>query len=144
MSLLVAALALSSSLSGTGAALVPVDQPTVAPPVSGEARPALDWLALIDAQRWDDSWQATGVLFRSQVTKSDWASKIQSVRPPLGAVIARTLQSTEPTATLPGAPDGQYAVLRFATRFVNKQSATETVILTHENDGWKVIGYFIR
>jgi hypothetical protein len=46
--------------------------------------------------------------------------------------------------SLPGAPDGDYEVVQFQTRFANKAAATETVVLSREATGWKVDGYFIR
>ncbi len=44
-----------------------------------------------------------------------------------------------------GAPDGEYIVFKFATSFAHKQSATETLTLTHEpDDVWRVSGCFIH
>jgi hypothetical protein len=48
------------------------------------------------------------------------------------------------TKSLPGAPDGDYDIVRFNTEFANKHGAVETVVLTREAGGWKVDGYFIK
>jgi hypothetical protein len=45
---------------------------------------------------------------------------------------------------MPGAPDGDYEVVKFQTSFARKVGATETVVLAREASGWKVDGYFIR
>jgi hypothetical protein len=46
--------------------------------------------------------------------------------------------------TLPGAPDGEYVVIQYATRFEHKPSIIETVTPMLDKDGsWKVSGYFI-
>lgn len=46
---------------------------------------------------------------------------------------------------LPGAPDGEYAVIQFETSFANKKSAIETVTPMKDPDGkWRVSGYFIK
>ncbi len=47
--------------------------------------------------------------------------------------------------TLPGAPDGEYVVIRYRTEFENKMKAVETVTPMLEADGaWRVSGYYIR
>jgi hypothetical protein len=67
------------------------------------------------------------------------------VREPLGKVISRKLQSAQFTKSLPGAPDGQYVVIRYDTSFSNKQSAVETITPMLDKDGqWRVSGYFIK
>jgi len=139
MMLLFAVLALSPVLPG---AITPVAEAAVAEPSA--AQPALDWLALVDTQRWDDSWKQAGALFHSQVPEANWVSMVAGVRQPLGVVATRAVQSVEDATTLPGLPVGQYRVIRFATTFANKPGATETVMLTREPGGWKVDGYFIR
>jgi len=46
---------------------------------------------------------------------------------------------------VPGAPDGEYVVLRFETSFENKAKAIETVTPMREKDGtWRVSGYYIK
>ena len=73
-----------------------------------------------------------------------WASTIQPVRDSLGAVSSRSLKGITKAPSLPGAPDGEYEVMQFQTNFANKAAATETVVLSYEASGWKVVGYFIR
>lgn len=114
-----------------------------------EARqPALDeassWVGLVDSGRWDESWGATGTLFKSRMPKPGWPSTIAPVRGPLGAVSSRVLKNVTRSSTLPGAPDGEYEVVEFSTSFENKADASETVVLAKEEAGWKVVGYFIR
>jgi hypothetical protein len=49
------------------------------------------------------------------------------------------------TTSLPGAPDGDYVVIRFATSFEKKKSAIETVTPMRERNGtWRVSGYYIK
>ena len=115
-----------------------------APSQQADFTEATEWVRLVDAERWDDSWAAAGAFFKSQITQDRWASAVAPVRKPLGEVSSRVLQSVTKTQTLPGAPDGVYEVLEFHTRFANKASATETVVLTRETTGWKVVGYFIK
>ena len=66
-------------------------------------------------------------------------------RGPLGAVQERTLQAAHPATELPGAPDGEYVVFEFQTRFERKRAAIETVSPMRDRDGqWRVSGYYIR
>jgi hypothetical protein len=102
------------------------------------------WVRLIDLGRWDESWVAAAALFQARVPQQGWVSTIRSVREPLGRVSSRTVRSVTKATSLPGAPDGQYKVVQFLSRFENKNGATETVVLACENATWKVSGYFIR
>ena len=56
------------------------------------------------------------------------------VRPPLGELVDRTVMSTQLTRQIPGAPDGDYALLEFRTSFAKKTNARETVTLEREAD----------
>jgi DNA-binding CsgD family transcriptional regulator len=147
MSLIITALLLSSTShfseapemqrSPTSTAL-PSD---LASPAVGSARA---WIGLLDHQRWEESWDDAGALFRSQIGRARWASMVRGVRDPLGAVSSRTLQSATEKRSIGSGPPGQYLVLQFQTSFAHQIIAVETVTLAHESTGWKVIGYFIR
>ena len=113
-------------------------------PESAGVKSAGEWLALVDRGKWEDSWRSAGTLFKSQLTAQHWASMIQPVRQPLGAVSSRLLQSATTSNSLPGAPAGEYEIVEFQTTFARKSSAVETVVLARESSGWKVVGYFIR
>lgn len=79
------------------------------------------------------------------MSKPDWERAIGLARTPLGAVEKRELISANFTDHLPGAPDGQYVVIQFSSRFANKQTAIETITPMKDADGqWKVAGYFIK
>ena len=120
-------------------------KPPQAAPASAPQQAAKSWLALTDAGKYAESWQAASPTFQSQITQDQWVSAAQSVRGPLGKVQKRALRSGQHTHTLPGAPAGDYALLAYTTDFAKKAGATETVILTHDTDGkWRVSGYFIK
>lgn len=141
MSLALALLVISSLSGGVESATL-APQSASAPAVSGEpaaAEPARRWLALVDAGKWDDSWNATGLSFKSLNTSAKWAEVSEAVRPPLGAALARELVEEQ---WVPAPPYG-YKLVRFKTRFANKPEATETLTLIREDDSWKVTGYII-
>ena len=105
---------------------------------------ALEWLALVDGRQYEASWNKAASLFKAQVGTSDWVKAASAVRNPLGSLIARRLVSATHTTSLPGAPDGEYVVIQFQTRFENKRQAVETVTPTLDKGRWRVSGYYIR
>jgi len=106
---------------------------------------AQKWLDLIDGGNYSQSWSTAAKLFRDSVAEAQWDSKISAVRGPLGAVKSRSITSAQFTHSLPGVPDGDYVVIRYATSFEHKSEAAETVTPMKDTDGqWRVSGYFIR
>ena len=106
---------------------------------------AVEWLALVDRGQIAESWGAAASHFRRAVSDAQWAAATDAVRTPLGAVVSRALKSEQRATELPGAPDGEYAVLQFATQFEHKRSAVETATMMRDTDGrWRAAGYFIR
>ncbi len=103
------------------------------------------WLAVIDAAKYDDSWERACVYFKGVVAKEQWVRQIAGVRGPLGSVRSREVTSSEYTTKLPGAPDGEYVVIQYRTSFENKANAVETVTPMRDPDGvYRVSGYYIR
>ena len=103
------------------------------------------WLALVDSGKYADSWQEASQLFRAAITKEKWQDALRGTRDPLGKMLSRKLRSATYKTTLPGAPDGEYVVIRYETEFTNKKEAVETVTPCLEKDGsWKVSGYYIK
>ena len=103
------------------------------------------WLALVDAASYDRSWSAASAQFRQKVPQAQWQAAAAGARGPLGALKSRTLQSVTFRNALPGAPDGEYVIVQFASSFENKASAIETVTPMKDPDGtWRVAGYYIQ
>jgi hypothetical protein len=108
-------------------------------------RAAREWLAYTDRGDAEQSWQHAASLFQRAVTPEQWARSLSVAREPLGPLVGRTVETAKPATELPGAPDGEYVVLTFQSRFAHKRAATETVTPMHERDGtWRVAGYYIR
>jgi hypothetical protein len=106
---------------------------------------AEDWLAVVDSAGWVQSYTDAAQFFKSSVAEDVWIKQIRGVRMPLGRVDSRSLMGSQYAASLPGAPDGEYVVLRFKTTFENKDEAVETVTPMKDPDGqWRVSGYYLR
>jgi hypothetical protein len=118
--------------------------------IAGEAekdalKSAEEWLILIDTGEYGLSWDNAAELFKKAVTKEQWEKTLEALRPAMGDLIFRNVKSATYANSLPGAPDGEYVVIQFSTKFTNKKSAIETVTPMKDPDGkWRVSGYYIR
>jgi len=110
--------------------------------VQGVAR---DWLALVDAGRYEDSWKAAGAKLKLSVTPERWGEAVAKGRAPFGSFVKRTILQTRFTRTFPGVPEGDYAVVIYRVAYAKRDDGEETVTLEREADGaWRVIGYVVR
>lgn len=116
------------------------------PRASAAQRAAREFLAFTDRSDAKASWQAAGKQFQNAISETRWAESLREVRPPFGAMVERTLLSTQFTNNFPGAAgEGDYALLVFRSNFAKRTDGRETVTLEREADGaWRVIGYLIR
>lgn len=106
---------------------------------------ATRWLALVDADKWDETWNQLAAAGQSAVPKASWSSGMAEMRQGIGKVRSRKLQSADFTRNVPGAPAGEYVVIRYASDFANKPGSAEMVVPMKQPDGsWKVSGYFVR
>lgn len=112
--------------------------------VAADAAPvvaARAWLALVDAGRWRESWEATGDAFRKLNTVERWQAASERARVPLGAPTSRIVLTVD---DVPAPPHG-YRMINFLTDFAGrKERAIETVTLAREGDAWRVVGYVIE
>lgn len=112
---------------------------------SGEASQRGEaWLALIDNQKYADSWSEASSYFRARVPRQQWIDMVKGVRAPLGSLKSRALKNTTTAKSLPGAPDGEYTVLQYETSYQNKANAVETLTLMNDSGKWRCAGYYIR
>jgi hypothetical protein len=115
------------------------------PNVDAATAAAQSWLALVDEEKYGESWSAAATMFKSAVSEANWGSSVTRARGPLGKVLLRQVKSAKFKTSLPGAPDGKYVVIQFSTAFAKKAAAVETVTPMQESDGtWKVSGYFVK
>lgn len=145
MSLFVGLFALSlhpEALAPSAAIQAPLSGDANAPLAVQESevvRTARGWLELGDQGRWKDGWLATTASFRTANTVERWSEAAKQVRPPLGALISRTLFSQE---SVPAPPAG-VEVVKFRSTFANRADVVETVSLAREGADWKVAGIYV-
>jgi DNA-binding CsgD family transcriptional regulator len=116
-------------------------------PVADDAKPnpevletTRQWLALVDQNKWDDSYRTMGSAFQKLNTPQVWADASEKMRAQLGAVISRSFLSEQ---NLPAPPYG-YEVVKFRASYTNKANAVETVTLEREGDAWRIVGMIIE
>lgn len=103
------------------------------------------WLTLTDSGQYGESWEQASAYLKNVVTKDQFVQSLRGALGPFGELISRKVESTQYETTLPGAPDGEYVVIRFRSSFQSKKEAIETVTPMMEADGrWKVSGYYIK
>jgi hypothetical protein len=103
------------------------------------------WLAIVDGERYGESWEQAASLFKGAVASEAWQRQVGAVRKPLGKLVSRKVKSTHSMTSLPGAPDGKYVVIQYDAVYESKAAATETVTPMLDTDGkWRVSGYFIK
>jgi len=127
------------ALAGIAGALL-----TVAGPAEDEASTiGQKWLAFLDDQKYEESWKQAGSMFRNEVKPDSWVASLKRFHEPLGPLVSRTASKVDFTKTLRGAPDGDYAIIHYASEFKNK-SITERLTLVKEDDKWQVAAYAIH
>ncbi|WP_018416145.1 DUF4019 domain-containing protein [Teredinibacter turnerae] len=125
------------------ATAAPESEP-VAAALPPEVAAAERWLALADAGDYRETWDQAAPYFKDQLTKSQWEGALGNVRGPLGKLVSRKLRKNAPYDHLPGAPDGEYRVLIYISKFESQPKATEMLILMFTKEQWRLAGYFLR
>lgn len=98
------------------------------------------FLTLIDQGKWDESYALTTASFQKLNTSKVWAEVSEQARPPLGALISRTMISHEDVPT----PPHGYKMVKFRTNFANRANVIEKVSLERVGDDWRVAGVYFE
>lgn len=101
---------------------------------------ARQWLALIDQDKWEESYRGTGSAFQKLNTVQVWTEVSQKMRGRFGKPMSRSLLSQE---ELPAPPHG-YEVVKFRASYAKQAQAIETVTLDREDGAWRIVGVTIE
>lgn len=103
------------------------------------------WLALVDAGKFEESWNAASPYLKQVATKAGWVKSAAAIRSSFGKLVTRTQITTTETGAVPSAPPGRYVGFEFQTKYSNRPLAIEDVLETLCEDGkWRVAGYALR
>ncbi|HZD75670.1 MAG TPA: DUF4019 domain-containing protein [Acidobacteriaceae bacterium] len=102
------------------------------------------WLKIEDAESYDKSWAAAAEYFRSQVPEKGWVQHESEMRKPLDPLLARDLEASAWKTEVPNLPKGEYVAFVYQTTFANGHPQLESLVMTHEGDAWKMVGYAVQ
>ncbi len=111
---------------------------------AGSEQAVKAWLALVDANKIDESLEATSDYFRQRVDVDNWQQTMRFSRQSMGQLISRELTLSETAMNLPGGPKGDYAIFEFTADYTNKKQAVESITMLLEDQQWRVIGYYVQ
>lgn len=104
-------------------------------------RAVLEWLALLDAGDYEESWNRSATVFRTgNGSPEGWANTAAEMRGPLGHVVSRRLKESGPTNLQESAA---YA-FAYDTAFESRPTSIEEVTVVLDGGFWKVAGYMVR
>lgn len=145
MAIRLAAVFVAACLALPAAAEAPEKKAGSEDPEKASQPDAEQWLALVDADNYAESWKQAASIFKEALTAEQWETAVKSVHSQTGKLVSRKLRTAEYMNSLPGAPPGDYVILKYDAIFENLKTATETVVPTKEKDGsWRVSGYFVK
>jgi hypothetical protein len=122
----------------------PASDPAVAAKEAAAASAARDWLKLIDSAAYGKAWDECAPAFRERVSRQQWVEGLPKNRAEFGAFKSRTMNGTAYRSSIPGAPEGEYVMVRFASDFEKNPAAEEIVNLTLQAGAWRPVGYLLR
>ena len=104
-----------------------------------------NWLALLDAGRFESAWAQRYGLANKLTTKEAWLKGTRTRRGLLGRVLSRQRHKDKFTHQLRGSvPDGDYELISFKTSFERKKNGFEVLTIARADTGWQVAGYAIH
>ena len=115
------------------------------PDVALAKKAALDWLALVDAGKFEATWDEAAASFQKAQARADWAKGLGGARPTMGKLVTRTLLNHEIRKDLPNLPPGKYITVRFTTVFEKHAKGSESVTLVKDGArGFRMMSYLLK
>jgi hypothetical protein len=119
-----------------------IAQPTLAATAEPTSS-AFEWLQLVDSGKYAQSYAEGSAIFHSRITELAFEQKTKLYRDATGPIKFRAVDGVSMVGDLQNLPPGQYAIVRYHSKFANQPAAVETVYLTLENGLWRVAAYDI-
>lgn len=114
------------------------------PQVAAAQKAAGEWLAIVDDEKYAESWKATAPFLQQHVSEAAWLNRMDTMRKPIDPLVERTLQTTQYREQFPGLPPGQYVAFVWETYFGAKHAMLESVIMSFDGTTWKTVGYAVQ
>jgi hypothetical protein len=115
------------------------------PPEKLAEAAASKWLALVDAGKSAESWQALAAAPREAMGQWKWKFGFATAQREFGAFRDRKLRSAAFTTKSPGGRAGEFVLLQYDTESTNKGRVVEKLTVMRDTDGeWRVADYTVR
>ncbi len=111
-------------------------------PINSALPAAQAWLGLVDAGKYDESYDAAGqALYEKVPDKKEWVSSLKIVRGSWGPVLSRkmTQHLYQPNGVI--GLNGECMAISFETNTTKQSTVIEMVIMRYEDGKWRGAGY---
>ncbi len=125
--------------TGTGLSIAQSEEPHADAKQAAQDA-AESWLALTDADAFDESWDEASSLLQERISLEEWARKGERLRDSIQAPSSRSLTAAEYRTSLARAPGGPFVILKYRSTFEDGQFE-ELILVVREEEAWKVAGY---
>ncbi len=112
--------------------------------VDAAQQAALQWLAVVDAEKYADSWKQAAPFLKEHFAEKDWEKHLDTMRKPIDPMVDRTLHTTQYREQFPGLPKGAYVAFVWESYFGTRHQMLESVIMSYDGSQWKPIGYALQ
>jgi hypothetical protein len=100
------------------------------------------WLKLLDAQKYNKSWEELSPNTKQKMGMEQWKLAMTGIHKPLGKLKERKFEEAEYIKSLHGYPDLEGVIVRYKSKYEKRGSVVETVGTIHDKDGkWRVVAY---
>lgn len=102
------------------------------------------WLGLIDAGKYEESYDAAGQgLYEKVPDKKEWINSLKIIRGSWGPIVSRkeTQHLYQPNGIV--GLNGECMAISFDTATAKQSSVVEMVIMRYEDGRWRGVGYTI-
>jgi hypothetical protein len=99
------------------------------------------WVALIDAGKYDDSYNAASSALHDKVQEDRWSKVLKALRSPWGAVVSRKQTSHLYKPNGMEGSEGEFMVITYDTSFQEQAAVKEVIVLKWEDGKWRPAGY---
>ncbi|MCS3939677.1 hypothetical protein GGP84_002310 [Salinibacter ruber] len=104
---------------------------------------AQEWFVLLDADKYEATWEEAATFFKSKVTAEQWAAQVRRAHAALDSLRSRSLVAARYTKSVPNAPEGEYVVAQYRSMYGEKETV-ETTYLKKDDGTWRVAGYYVK
>lgn len=108
------------------------------------ASAAVEFLQMVDAGKYADSWQIADSYLQKTIPLKDWEEKLTGMRATFGAIGQRELGKVSFAAPAEAMPDSEFILLEFDSRFNLKEMKEIVTVVAGGDNRWRVVGYFIQ